>query len=163
MTVIKEKYYSSPIGRMEEEKKKQMIKEHSPNSPVLKNCFFAFLIGGLICSLGEVIREILILLTVEEDTAKILASLSLILLGALATALGIFDRIARRAGAGTMLPITGFSNSVVSQALDSRSEGKVLGIGAKIFTVAGPVILFGLVSGVVYGIFYYIAGFIEKY
>ena len=162
MTVIKDEKYSSPIVRMDEEKKKQMIKEHSPHSPVLKNSVFAFLIGGLICSLGEVIRQVLILLSVDADTAKALASLSLILLGALATALGIFDRIARRGGAGTMLPITGFSNSIVSEALDSQSEGKVLGIGAKIFTVAGPVILYGLVSGVIFGIFYYIAGFIGK-
>ena len=162
MTAIKDENYSSPVSRMDEEKKKQMIKEHSPHSPVIKNALFAFLIGGLICSFGELIRQLLILLKVDEDTAKLLASLSLIFLGALATALGIFDRIARRAGAGTMLPITGFSNSVVSQALDSQSEGRVLGIGAKIFTVAGPVILFGLVSGVIYGIFYYISGFIGK-
>ena len=162
MTVIKDEKYTSPITRMDGEKKKQMIKEHSPHSPVLKNALFAFLIGGLICSLGEVIRQVLILLTVDADTAKVLASLSLILLGALMTAFGIFDRIARRGGAGTMLPITGFSNSIVSEALDSQSEGKVLGIGAKIFTVAGPVILYGLVSGVIYGIFYYISGFIGK-
>ena len=162
MVDIKDEKYTSPIGRINEEKKKQMIKEHSPHSPLLKNALFAFLIGGLICSLGEVIRQVFILLSVQEEKAKLLASMSLIILGALATALGIFDRIARRGGAGIMLPITGFSNSIVSEALDSRSEGKVLGIGAKIFTVAGPVILYGLVSGVVYGIIYYIAGFIGK-
>lgn len=162
MTAIKDEKYNSPIVRMDEEKKKQMIKEHSPHSPVLKNALFAFFIGGLICSLGEVIRQVLILLSVDADMAKSLASMSLILLGGVATALGIFDRIARRGGAGTMLPITGFSNSIVSEALDSQSEGRILGIGAKIFTVAGPVILYGLVSGVIFGIFYYIASFIGK-
>ncbi len=151
--------YSSFIDRISENERKQMIKNHSPSSPIIKNTICAFLVGGLICGLGEAIREVLIFFGIEGDLAKTLASLSLILLGALATSLGFFDRIASHAGAGVMLPITGFSNSVVSQALDSRSEGEVLGVGAKMFTIAGPVILFGMVSGVIYGVFYYISTF----
>ena len=154
--------YSSFIDRISENERKQIVKKHSPGSPIIKNTILAFLVGGLICGLGEAIREGLVFFGLEDAMAKTLTSLSLILLGGVATSLGFFDRIASHAGAGAMLPITGFSNSVVSEAMDSRSEGEVLGVGAKMFTIAGPVILFGTISGVIYGVFYYISSFMGK-
>ena len=138
------------------EEKKQLIEKYSPHSPVLKNCIFAFFVGGIVCLLGEGILTGLLNLGMEKEDALPLVTASLILLAATLTALGIFDRIAKRAGAGTLLPVTGFSNAVVSEAMDSASEGLVLGVGAKIFTVAGPVILFGTAAGVLYGIIYYL-------
>ena len=97
----------------------------------------------------------------DEKTAGILVTVTLIFIAAILTALGIFDKIARHAGAGTLVPVTGFSNAVVSEAMDSKSEGYVLGVGAKIYTVAGPVILYGILSGFVYGVVYYIYTLVE--
>lgn len=142
--------------------KEELIKRHSPRSPILKDCFFAFLIGGLICALGEALRQLFLYLGVEKTTATLLVSLSLILIAATLTLLGVFDIIAKRAGAGTLVPITGFSNAISSQAIDAKSEGFILGVGAKIFTVSGPVILYGLAAGVLYGIIYYLASEIMK-
>ena len=138
------------------EEKKQLIEKYSPNSPVLKNCLFAFFVGGAVCLLGEAFLTGLVSLGIKNEDALPIVTSTLILLAAILTALGIFDRIAKRAGAGTLLPVTGFSNAVVSEAMDSASEGLVLGVGTKIFTVAGPVILFGTASGVLYGIIYYL-------
>ncbi len=137
------------------ERKKELIKKHSKGSPVLKNSIRAFVSGGLICVFGEVLY-ILFLKVVERKAATTLVTVSVIFLAALLTALGIFEKIARFTGAGTLVPVCGFSNAVTSEALDSSSEGYVLGVGAKIFTVAGPVIIFGLLSGVIYGVVYYI-------
>ena len=142
------------------EEKKALIKKHSPHSPILKNCTSAFLVGGTICLIGECLLTLFSSLGLDEKLALPLVTSSLILLAALLTALGIFDRIARVAGAGTLLPVTGFSNAVVSEAMDSSTEGYVLGVGAKIFTVAGPVILFGLFSGVIYGVIYLVVSMI---
>lgn len=141
--------------------KKELIKKHSPKSKILKNSLFAFIFGGLICVVGQILSELYFYIGVEKETAGILVTISLIFIAALLTALGVFDKIARYAGAGTLVPVTGFSNAVVSQAMDAKSEGCVLGVGAKIYTVAGPVILFGLLSGVVYGLIYYIYGLVE--
>ena len=138
------------------EEKIKLIQKHSPHSPVLKNCICAFLAGGIICLLGEVIFTVFLNMGLKKEEALPLVTASLILLAAVLTALGIFDRIAKRAGAGTLLPVTGFSNAVVSEAMDSASEGLVLGVGAKIFPVAGPVILFGTAAGVLYGVIYYL-------
>lgn len=137
--------------------KREMIKRHSPPSPVVKDTFFAFLFGGLICMAAEGLYALYTYLGAKSENAALYVSLSLIFLASLFTALGIFDRIAKRAGAGTLVPITGFSNAVTSQALDAKSEGMILGVGAKIFTVSGPVILYGLASGVIYGLIYYLA------
>ncbi len=138
------------------EGKKEIIKKFTPKTKVLKNTFFAFIFGGLISLGAELLREAYIYLGMSEKDALTLVGVTLILLASLLTALGLFDRIARYAGAGTLVPITGFSNSVTSQALDAKSEGLILGVGAKIFTVAGPVILYGIASGVLYGIIYFI-------
>ena len=138
------------------EEKKRLIEKHSPRSPLLKNCVSAFLVGGTVCLIGEGLLSLFLSLGLEQDDALPLVSASLILIAAVTTCLGVFDRIAKRAGAGTLLPVTGFSNAVVSEAMDSASEGLLLGVGAKIFTVAGPVILFGTAAGVLYGVIYYL-------
>ena len=137
------------------EEKKNLIKKHSPHSPLLRNGLLAFLVGGSVCLLGEGLFVIFLRLFNDEKVAATLVTASLITAAAILTALGIFDSIAKRAGAGTLVPVTGFSNAVVSEAMDSSSEGFVLGVGAKIFTVSGPVILFGLAAGCIYGLIYY--------
>ena len=138
------------------EGKKEIIKHFSPKTKVIKNCVFSFLFGGAICLAAELLKWLYTRLGASAESALTLVSITLIFLASSLTALGIFDCIARYAGAGTLVPITGFSNAVTSQALDARSEGLVLGVGAKIFTVAGPVILYGLASGIIYGIFRFI-------
>lgn len=115
----------------------------------------AFFFGGIICALGEALRHLYLYLGIERDMAPVYVSVTVILIGATLTLFGVFDRIARYAGAGTLVPITGFSNAITSQAIDAKSEGLVLGIGSKIFTVSGPVILFGISAGVIYGIIYF--------
>lgn len=133
-----------------------MIKKHSESSPFLKDLLSAFFFGGLICTLGQLLSYLFIYLGTTTETAATLVTVTLIATAATLTAFGIFDNVARVAGAGTLVPVTGFSNAVVSEAMDSAYEGYVLGVGAKIFTVAGPVILYGLMSGVLYGIVYYL-------
>lgn len=138
------------------EGKKQIIKENSPPSRMGQNMVKAFFFGGAICALGEAIRQLFLSLGVDERIAPTLVSLIIIALASTLTLLGVFDTIARHAGAGTLVPISGFSNSVTSQAIDAKSEGYVLGVGAKIFSICGPVILFALTSGVIYGVIYYV-------
>ena len=136
---------------------KKYANAHAPRSPIGKNCFNAFCIGGLICAIGQGLNDIYHLaLGFSEDDAGLLASVTLVFVAVLLTAIGVFDEIAKVAGAGTLVPITGFANAVVSPAIDSKSEGLILGVGAKIFTVAGPVLLYGILSGAIYGIIYYI-------
>ena len=147
---------------MDEVIKKQLIDKHSPGSTIFKNSCLAFLFGGLICVGGDLLFMLYEMLNFDKDNAGMLVTVSLIFIAALLTALGLFDRIARYAGAGTLVPVTGFSNAVVSEAMDAKSEGYVLGVGAKIYTVAGPVILYGLLSGVIYGLIYYIYRFVEE-
>lgn len=139
-----------------EKEKKALIKKHTPRTRVGRNCLFAFIVGGTICLVGELLLRLYLYLGISEDSSATLTSSTLIFIASALTGLGLFDRIARFAGAGTLVPITGFSNAVASQAIDAKSEGYVLGVGAKIFTVAGPVILYGTVSGVIYGIIYYL-------
>ena len=128
---------------------------HAPHSPMTKNCLFAFLCGGGICTLGQALRQgYETVLHMPEEDASLLTSMTLILLAVVLTAFGVFDRIAKFAGAGTLVPITGFANAVVSPAIDSHAEGLILGVGAKIFTVAGPVLLYGTLAGTVYGVIY---------
>jgi stage V sporulation protein AC len=140
------------------EGKKEIIKKFTPKTKVLKNALFAFIFGGTISLGAELLRELYITLGASEKDALTLVGVTLILLASLLTALGLFDRIARYAGAGTLVPITGFSNSVTSQALDAKSEGFILGLGAKIFTIAGPVILYGTLASVLYGVVYWVMG-----
>ena len=137
------------------EEYKKRIKRHSPPSPVLGDTARAFLVGGLICLFGQLLFFLFSYLGIDERDSYTLVTVSLILLAALLTGLGVFDRIAKFAGAGTLVPVTGFANAVVSPAIDTKCEGPVIGVGAKIFTVAGPVILFGILSGALYGVIYF--------
>ena len=134
----------------------KLVKEKSPKSPLLSDMLRAFLFGGLICTLGQGFINLYQYTGLDEKTAGTLCSVSLIFLSALLTALGVFPKLAKYAGAGTLLPITGFANSVVSPAIEFRSEGFILGVGAKMFTIAGPVIVYGTVASVVYGLIYWI-------
>lgn len=145
---------------MDKKQKEALIQKHSPKSPLFKDLSLAFLFGGLICAGGECLFLLFEYLGLDEKTTGTLVTVILIFIAALLTSLGFFDNVARYAGAGTLVPVTGFSNAVVSEAMDSKSEGIILGVGAKIFTVAGPVILFGITSGVVYGVIYYTVGLI---
>ncbi len=134
----------------------EYAKSHARKSPLLKDCISAFIVGGIICVIGEGLSDLYGLAKLSEDTVKTLVPVTLIFIAALLTGLGIFDRIAKFAGAGTLVPITGFANAVVSPALDTKAEGFILGVGAKIFTIAGPVILYGTLASVVYGVIYWI-------
>ena len=131
---------------------RQMNKQASPNSPVLKNCILAFLVGGLLCVVGEVISQLAVGGGIDQKTARFLGSLTLIVLSAVLTGFNVYDDIAKHAGAGTLVPITGFANAVVSPAIEFKSEGLVLGLGAKMFTIAGPVLVYGITTSIAYGI-----------
>lgn len=135
-------------------KKYAMARAKKSNTP--RDTIRAFVCGGAICILAQGIRNVFEM-WMEKESAATLTSVTMIFLAALLTGLGVFDKIAKFAGAGTLVPITGFSNAVTAAAIDARDEGYVLGVGAKIFTVAGPVILYGTAAGVVYGIVYWIA------
>ena len=136
---------------------KKYADARAPKSPVVKDCLCAFLVGGLICALGQGLTDVYTKLCgLPKEDAGTLTAATLVLVAAILTGLGIFDRIAKFAGAGTLVPITGFANAVVSPAIDSHSEGLILGVGAKIFTVAGPVLLYGTLAGTVYGVVYWI-------
>ena len=137
---------------------KKYAKERAKKSPLAKDSLMAFLIGGAICMLGQAIMIIYKAVGVPDDMAKSLVPVTLIFLAALFTGIGIFDNLAKIAGAGTLVPITGFANAVVSPAIDNKSEGFIMGVGAKMFVVAGPVIVYGIISSVLYGIVYYIVG-----
>lgn len=134
---------------------KSLINQHAPSSPILKNCISAFFVGGSICFFSELFVT-LVSFFLDKENAYLSATLSVIAIASILTATGVFDKIARFSGGGTLVPVTGFSNSVTSVAIDSRSEGFILGVGSKIFTVAGPVILYATAAGTVYGIIYYV-------
>ena len=144
--------------KVTKEEYKTMAEKASPPSPFLKNALMAFLIGGAICCLGEVLAQMYMQGGIEEKSARALVSVTLVGISALLTAFGVYDNIARVAGAGTLVPITGFANAVVSPAIEFKSEGQVLGLGAKMFTIAGPVLVFGITASAVYGIILWIAG-----
>ena len=136
----------------------QYAESRAKKSPLFRNCIMAFCTGGLICSLAQGLLLVYSALPLREETAKLLVPVTLIFLTALVTGLNRFDSIAKHAGAGTLVPITGFANAVAAPAMDTRDEGWVLGLGAKIFTVAGPVILYGTLASAVYGVFLVLSG-----
>lgn len=138
----------------------KMTKQHSPSSPVLKDCVCAFFSGGLICTFAQILTEWFKKMNMQEDEYKALVLTILIGITALLTAIGVFDTLAKFAGAGTMVPITGFANSVVSPALEFQSEGYILGTAANMFKIAGPVIVFGCTSALIYGLIYYVCSLI---
>lgn len=135
----------------------QLINRLSPKSPVWKDCFNAFWIGGLICVLGQLAMNGYLALGMEKADASTAASMSLVALSALLTGLSVYDNIAKYAGAGTLVPITGFANSVAAPAVEFKTEGMILGTAAKMFTIAGPVLVYGTAAGVVYGLIYWIS------
>ncbi len=143
--------------QMNKETYKKYADARAPKSPLALDCLRAFLVGGLICSLGQ---GLILLYTkvcgLPKTDAGTLESVTLVAVAAILTGLGVFDRIAKFAGAGTLVPITGFANAVVSPAIDSHAEGLILGTGAKIFTVAGPVLLYGTLAGALYGVVYWV-------
>lgn len=142
---------------MSKDSYKKYVEGRAAKSPIGKNCAAAFLIGGGICTLGHGLTEgYKSLLSLSQTDAGCLTSVSLIFLAVVLTGLGVFDKIAQVAGAGTLVPITGFANAVSSAAIDSKTEGFVLGVGAKMFTIAGPVIVYGTAAGVVYGAVYWV-------
>lgn len=141
---------------MNEKEYGEYVKGKVKKSPVLKDCLMAFLFGGSICTVGQVILNLYMSSGLTQENASTATSITLIFIGALLTGLNIYPKLAKYAGAGTIVPITGFANSIVSPALEAKNEGFVLGVGAKLFTIAGPVILFGCLASVVCGIVYYI-------
>ena len=129
----------------------RIVKEMSPNSPFWKDLLLAFLIGGAICAIGQAVMNGFSAMGLDEQDAGTATSIAMVFFSAALTALSLYDNIAKHAGAGTLVPITGFANAVVSPAVEFKSEGFILGVGAKIFVIAGPVIVYGLTASVIYG------------
>ena len=140
----------------DKKKYNEMTKKASPPSPKAKDFVLAYLVGVAICVIGQLLTELYTSLELSEKVVKMAVPVSIIFVAALLTGLGVFDKIARKAGAGTLVPITGFANAVVSPAIEFKNEGFVLGVGAKIFTIAGPVIMYGTVASVIYGVIYWV-------
>ncbi len=132
-----------------------LVKKVSPNSKVFTDCLKAFISGGLICTFGQYLTETFTKNGASKDNASMYTSLVLVFLGVLLTGLGIYDRLGKFAGSGTVVPITGFANSIAAPAIEFKKEGFILGVGAKIFIVAGPVIVYGLATSVLVGLYYY--------
>lgn len=132
------------------------VDKKSPNSPILKNCFNSFWVGGLICVIGQIILEICKYRGLELEMSYTIVSISLIFVSAFLTSLNLFNKIGKFAGAGSLVPITGFANSIVSPAMEYKSEGYVMGVGGKMFTVAGPVLVFGISTSILVGLVYLI-------
>ncbi|MCL2322572.1 MAG: stage V sporulation protein AC [Oscillospiraceae bacterium] len=134
---------------------KDMVDKKEVNKKIVPHAIAAFLVGGLICTIAEVINNILIYFKIENEAASTWTVIIMVFLGAFFTGLGMYDKWARHAGAGTIVPITGFSNSISSAAIEFKSEGYILGVGAKIFLIAGPVIAYGVATSIVIGLIYY--------
>ena len=141
---------------MTEKQYDQFTRELAPRSPVWKDCAWAFCVGGAFCALGQAFINWYASLGLEKTDASGAASMTLVAIAALLTGLGIFDDIAKRAGAGTLVPITGFANAIAAPAVEFQTEGRILGTGAKMFTIAGPVIVYGVSASVVYGLIYWL-------
>lgn len=140
------------------EKYLNLTNKHTPKSDTISHAIRAFVGGGLLCAAGELLAFLYLYIGLDKKDAYLCVTLTFILLGSLATALGFFDKISNVIYAGTLVPVTGFSNSITSAAIDTRTEGYVSGVGSKIFVVAGPVILFAGISGTLYGFVYFLAG-----
>ena len=141
---------------MNEKQYNEYVEQKADKSHIIKDCIIAFIVGGIICIIGQIIKDYALNLGADEKIAGAICSVTLIFLGALLTALRLYQRIGKVAGAGSIVPITGFSNSVVSPAIEYKSEGLILGIGANMFKVAGPVLVYGIGSSVILGLIYYL-------
>lgn len=135
-----------------------MVKRATPNSKLFSDCTKAFVVGGIICVIGQLITEGYLALDIKKEDASTLTSATLILIGALLTAFGVYDKIAGIGKAGTLVPITGFANSIVSPAMEYKTEGLVPGVGSKMFIIAGPVLVYGITASVIYGLIYKLFG-----
>ena len=138
-----------------QKKYSKYVDKKSPNSPIFKNCFNAFWIGGLICSIGQIIFDFCIYKGLDIENSNTVVAIVLIGIAAFLTGLNLFNKIGKFAGAGSLIPITGFSNSIVSPAMEYKSEGYIMGVGGKMFTVAGPVLVYGISTSVIIGIISY--------
>ena len=143
-------------AKMTKEEYQKYVDKKTPNSTLAKDLILSFCIGGLICIIGQLISDGYRMLGLADDVVSMGTSSTLIFIGALLTGIGVYDRIAKFAGAGTIVPITGFSNSIVSPAMEFKSEGRVLGLAAKMFVIAGPVLVYGITASVFAGIIYLI-------
>ena len=141
---------------MTEKEYGKLVDEISPNSPMGKDCLNAFVVGGIICTIGQFFMNYYTKLGLGKDDAGTAASMTLVAISAILTGLSLYDNIAKHAGAGTLVPITGFANSIAAPAVEFKTEGFILGVGAKMFTIAGPVIVYGVSASVVYGLIYWI-------
>lgn len=135
---------------------KDYAEARAKKSNLLADCIKAFIVGGFICTLGQLFHDFYVQMGAEEKEAGTLVSVTLIFLTALLTGIGVFDNLAKIGGAGTLVPITGFANSVVSPAIDNKAEGMIMGLGAKMFIIAGPVITYGVIASVIYGVVYWL-------
>lgn len=146
------------ITKSEKKKKdyQELVKQKEPKSNLLKNCVMAFIIGGLICDVGQLFANWLASMGLPKDDVSAYTSIIMVFLGAFLTGLGIYDQIGKHAGAGSIVPITGFANSIVAPAMEFKREGFVLGVAAKMFVIAGPVLVYGITSSVIVGLIYYI-------
>lgn len=139
----------------QKDKYNEMVEQASPNSKIITNCIKAFVVGGLICCIGQFILNTAISMGADKDTAGTITSIILIFLGVLFTGLGLYSKLGKFAGAGSIVPITGFANSIAAPAIEFKKEGYILGVGAKMFVVAGPVIVYGTVTSIIVGLIYY--------
>jgi len=146
--------------KMTRDEYKEYARQRAPRTASSKNLISAFIIGGGICCFGQLLLNVYGALGLDEKSAGTAATVTLIFIGVLLTGLGLYDNIAKKAGAGTLVPVTGFANSVSAPALEFKSEGFVLGVGAKMFAIAGPVIVYGISASVVYGFIYWLTGLI---
>lgn len=146
----------SVFQKEKEKEYDKLVKEVSPNSNIVTNCLKAFFVGGTICTLGEALTNIYMGMNISDEDSKVFTSITLIFLSILLTGLGYYSKLGRFAGGGSSIPITGFANSVASPAIEFKKEGYILGMGAKMFIVAGPVIVYGTVTSIIVGLIYYI-------
>jgi len=146
------------LDKYEQQKYDELVKQVSPNSPIVTNCIKAFLVGGLISCIGQFIMNSLTNMGVAQDETAAYTAIILVFLGVLLTGLNLYGKIGKFAGAGSIVPITGFANAVASPAMEFKKEGLVLGLAAKMFVVAGPVIVYGTVTSMIVGLCYYLFG-----
>ena len=140
---------------MTEKQYEQLAASMAPKSPIWRDCFNAFWIGGLICTIGQIFLNVYKNIGLDQDAAGTATSITLVALSAFFTGLSLYDNLAKYAGAGTLVPITGFANSIAAPAVEFKTEGFILGVGAKMFTIAGPVIVYGIAASMVYGFIYW--------
>ena len=153
---MQDKIKPKEVKQLDKKEYDKLVKKMSPGTNVFATCIKAFLFGGSICTVGEMFRNLYLYFGAEEKLAATLVSVTMIFIGALLTGIGVYDDLAKHGGAGTSVPITGFANAIVSPALEYKSEGYVLGVGAKMFVIAGPVLVYGTLSSAVVGIIYFL-------